>query len=162
MNDNNFKLSPIILSLYMPIKDNNPEPFDLVKSKRRFGKIVNVWEYQNKAALIITYVEINGIQVRALWDTGSELTVITNKLAEVLGVPSVRTNYTGTIGGERAHSPVYNVSLSFDQVKMDIEVTGGYSKLSDYFDIIIGLNVIYKGEMVVKLDKGKTVFKFTY
>jgi hypothetical protein len=109
---------------------------------------------------IITEVcvsKLNGVinTYKAVWDTGADETLISDKIANDLkleqnGEVEVRTLNSRTI------SKRYNCLMLFDGHNSSINLTPASFPIRPDFDIIIGMDLISLGIFV--LDKGKLSF----
>lgn len=97
----------------------------------------------------------------AIWDTGATGTVITQKVVEecVLsptGVVEVQT----AAGKTKVNSYLAHVWLPNKIVVSDVQVTFG--ELGRGVDVLIGMNIIGKGDFAVTNKDEKTVFFFAF
>ena len=114
---------------------------------------------------IITDVEIsdihnnNKIKVEALWDTGSNVTIIRNDVAGRLGIKPVGSGYMDTISDKKVASDVYkiNLFLTYHIEILKIKVVTGEPKSCD---MLIGMDIISQGDFAISNHNGKTTFIF--
>jgi predicted aspartyl protease len=95
----------------------------------------------------------------AIWDTGATGTVITKKVVDALGLKPVSKTKVRHANGE-AIVNVYYINLFLpNQVAFNfIPVTEGV--LGDDASVLIGMDVITKGDFSVSNFNGKTTFSF--
>jgi predicted aspartyl protease len=95
----------------------------------------------------------------AIWDTGATGTVITKKVVDTLGLKPVSKTKVRHANGE-AIVNVYYINLFLpNQVAFNfIPVTEGV--LGDDASVLIGMDVITKGDFAVTNFNGKTTFSF--
>lgn len=97
---------------------------------------------------------------RVLWDTGATQSCISKKVANELGLTSENTKNVTTAVGKR-DVKIYNVDIKLpsgyiisntDVLESDIE--------EQSIDLLIGMDIICKGDFSVSNFNGKTVFSF--
>ena len=103
--------------------------------------------------------EHNANRYNAIWDTGATGTVITQKVVDdcalsPTGVVEVQT----AAGKTKVNSYLAHVWLPNKIVVSDVEVTFG--ELGHGVDVLIGMNIIGKGDFAVTNKDEKTVFSF--
>lgn len=94
----------------------------------------------------------------ALWDTGATCTTISEKVVKTLGLVPIGFGDVYHAGGSRK-SGIYKVNILLPN-KLEsppIKVLDG--DLHD-FDILIGMDIISKGDFAVTHSDGKTTFTF--
>jgi len=97
--------------------------------------------------------------VRALWDTGANVSVVCKTVAKNLGLESKGvTELRYANGAQKANVYKIDLHLSDDVVFKDLFVRecndGGN------FEMIIGMDVISRGDLRILNRSGKTVFEF--
>lgn len=98
------------------------------------------------------------ITFNALWDTGATGTVITQKVAERLGIlPTGQILAFHANGKDMVNTYIVNIMLPNNVGITEVDVTEG--DLSG-FDMLIGMNVIQHGDFSVSCKNGNTVFSF--
>ena len=129
-------------------------------------------KFQNKVDCVVTesYVyapvdlsvghDVRRVKVeRSLWDTGASVTLISTRVAKVLGLTSigksgvsgynegvdVKNTYCVHIGLPTGDIVTNVMALEFD---------------NDEYDVIIGMDVICKGDFAITNLNGKTTFSF--
>ena len=95
---------------------------------------------------------------RAIWDTGATASVITNRVVSALGLSPIGVAQVHTAGGTTLAS-VYLVAIllpnkvGFQSVRVtEAPISGA--------DVLIGMDIISKGDFAVTNFGGKTVFTF--
>ena len=84
----------------------------------------------------------------AAWDTGAEITIISPRLVETLGlVPHNKGEFMG-IGGDQSVSTymIYNEEV--------------YCSDIDDYDLLIGMDIITQTDFLITNKEGKTTFQF--
>ena len=96
--------------------------------------------------------------VNALWDTGATHSAITPQLAKKIGLPVIDVTRVSTANGTK-RSPVYKIDLILpNQVLAPaVRVTEASVEGSD---MLIGMDIINKGDFAVSNFQGKTWFTF--
>lgn len=95
----------------------------------------------------------------AIWDTGATGTVITKKVVDALGLKPVSKTKVRHANGESIVNVYYiNLFLPNQVAFKFIPVTEGI--LGDDADVLIGMDVITKGDFAVTNYNGKTTFSF--
>jgi hypothetical protein len=94
----------------------------------------------------------------AIWDTGATGTVITNKVIQECNLNPIGVIEVHGIGGPiRANQFLINVWLPNKVIVPNIRATVG--ELIDT-DVLIGMDIINKGDFAVTNVNGRTVFSF--
>jgi predicted aspartyl protease len=97
-------------------------------------------------------------QFKAIWDTGATNTVITKKVISALGLKPVGKTKVKHANGEAVVNQYYvNIFLPNQVAFKFILVTEGV--LGDV-DVLIGMDIITKGDFAVTNFGGKTTFSF--
>jgi len=96
----------------------------------------------------------------AIWDTGATNTVISQKVVKDCGLKPIEMAKVYQAGGETTDTNVYLVNIRLpNAVEVDnIRVTEGI--LRDQANVLIGMDIINKGDFAVTNYKGKTAFSF--
>jgi predicted aspartyl protease len=95
----------------------------------------------------------------AIWDTGATGTVITKKVVDALGLKPVSKTKVRHANGESIVNVYYiNLFLPNQVAFKFIPVTEGI--LGDDANVLIGMDVITKGDFAVTNYNGKTTFSF--
>ena len=94
----------------------------------------------------------------ALWDTGANMTAISNKVVQDLGLVPYMYRINTTAGGN-VRSNLYYVDLILPNEVLfpRLQVTNCYM---DDFDILIGMDVITQGDLAITNKDGSTLFSF--
>ena len=102
--------------------------------------------------------ELNYIQVRGLWDTGANSSVIVTKLAKHLNlIPFGKTTVKGVNSEEEVNLYLVDLVLPNNVAFSNIKVTE-----SDFpgADMLIGMDVIQAGDFAISNGGGKTLFSY--
>ncbi len=100
------------------------------------------------------------IEIKAVWDTGATSTVITHKIARLLDLkPIGKTTVFGVNSQTIANCYMVDIGLPNNIVFRNFEVTE-CDLNSDGIDILVGMDIIQKGDFTITNAKGKTVFTF--
>ena len=95
----------------------------------------------------------------ALWDTGSSDCFISRSCAENLNLGIIDKTWVENPQG-RSYENVYYATLFLPSKHyIEVELTECHS-LSSIFEVIIGMNVIAKGDFAITGTSGKTKFSF--
>lgn len=103
--------------------------------------------------------EINSL---AIWDTGATNSVITKSAARALGlVPLSMTTVVGVHGSKIVNVYLVKITLNNENITITTEVTE-CEELSSTHDtaMLIGMNIINKGDFHISNFGGKTVMTF--
>ena len=98
------------------------------------------------------------IKVTALWDTGATNTVITKRVAQALGLSQTGVALVHHADGH-SHKPKYvvNIMLPNNVGIAYVEVTEG-DLMGE--DVLIGMDIITRGDFAITNVGGKTTFSF--
>lgn len=105
-------------------------------------------------------IEVQKVQVNALWDTGASNSCISTRLANMLHLPNIGMTKIHSAGGIH-DSRVFSVDfdLSEDLIHLQsIEVNEFLQ--NDRFDVIIGMDIITLGDFSITNANGKSVFSY--
>lgn len=97
---------------------------------------------------------------KALWDTGATCTCISEDLANKLGLQP--DDYTGVTGANNTpfSAPVYSVQLKMGKFILPYLRVVGLPMDGQEHDVIIGMDVMVRGDLSVSNYNGKTVLTF--
>jgi hypothetical protein len=99
------------------------------------------------------------IDVRALWDTGSTNTSISEGLARHLGLKSIDMCNVNGVDGIHP-SMVYQIDILLPSSVAIGDVRGAEFKDNGAFEILIGMDIITLGDFAISNKEGKTVVSF--
>ena len=100
-------------------------------------------------------------QYRALWDTGATKTCVSKKLARALKLKTVGYEFVHSASGlGQEPSPIYHVGVTLPNRVAIKELKVILTDLPDDFDVLIGMDIIGRGDMAISNNGGKTVFTF--
>ena len=97
-------------------------------------------------------------EFRGLWDTGATCSLISSRTATLLGLTPVSKTTIGHANGQSVVN-MYNISIVLpnDVLLPFIEVAeGAFSN----FDLLIGMDIITKGDLSISNKDEKTTFSF--
>ena len=96
----------------------------------------------------------------AIWDTGATNTVITERVVKDCGLKPIGMTKIYHVGGETTDTNVHfiNIRLPNNVEVYNLRVTEGI--LQGQADVLIGMDIITKGDFAVTNFKGRTVFSF--
>jgi hypothetical protein len=122
--------------------------------------------YRNIASKIITGVTIDSkstktpqrIKVDALWDTGATISAISKRKAEYLNLAQTGVEPIRGIDGIKEYPTVY-ISILFEN-DYPVLVKSAICDLAPDFDLVIGMNVISKGDFCISNMGNDTLFSF--
>ena len=99
------------------------------------------------------------MQFVAIWDTGATGSVITQAVVDACGLaPTGITTVHHVHGSEQAETYLVNIALPQNVIFPGVRVTKGV--LAGNADILIGMNIINKGDFAVTNLNGLTKFSF--
>jgi hypothetical protein len=97
----------------------------------------------------------------AIWDTGATNTVVTQAVIDACGLkPTGIAEVHGVTGIERHPTFVVHVGLPNHYMFPDLQVTRGALPGGDEGDILIGMDIIGRGDFAVTCHNGQTVFSY--
>lgn len=129
----------------------------------RFDKLSNVLNSQTKISQAFHPAKTKKPPItkiyHAIWDTGATGTVITHKVVRECGLKPIGITKVHTASGENTTS-VYlvNIVLRSNVGIAHLKVTEGILKAP--FDMLIGMDVMNRGDFAVTNRNGKTTFSF--
>ena len=98
------------------------------------------------------------IKIKAIWDTGAVFTTITPRVAKELNMEPVSATTISSITDKNIFSLIYMVNLYMpDNTKYESFVK---ETNPTHCDILIGMDIIQKGDFAVSNFNGKTTFSF--
>ncbi len=97
----------------------------------------------------------------AIWDTGATHTVITKKVVEDCQLKSSgMANVSHAGGDDEAKTYYVNVLLRNNVEVYNVKVTEG--KIKGPANVLVGMNIISKGDFAVTCKDGNTLFSYRY
>lgn len=101
--------------------------------------------------------------VHALWDTGSNSTVISDELCKELQLSPVG-NVKKTSANSSELDNKYKVDVGIPEIEtlFTVEVTTSKMIHSHNIDVLIGMDIITKGNFYIQHDSDKLIFTFEY
>lgn len=98
------------------------------------------------------------LNTKAVWDTGATHTVISKNVIQQLSLkPTGKVNAHGVHGSNAVNTYLVHIGLPNRFLVPSIRVLEG--KMAGT-DVLIGMDIITKGDFVVSNAKGKTAFEF--
>ena len=95
----------------------------------------------------------------AIWDTGATGSVITKKIVQEFNLKPVGMVEVHTAGGTKiANTYLVNIWLPNRVVFYNLKVMEG--KLSGQYEVLIGMDIISKGDFAITNYNNRTVFTF--
>ncbi len=97
----------------------------------------------------------------AAWDTGATNTIISSEIVKVLGlVPSGKCAVSAYGGVMEANT--YTIDLCFDNgyKVANLQVMSGNDENDFDYDVLIGMDVINKGDFCISTVNEETIFSF--
>jgi predicted aspartyl protease len=99
------------------------------------------------------------IPVRALWDTGAGMSVISTKIAEHLGRSCAGMRTLIGIGGV-LRTKLYDISVTLPNKVIFPIIRAAEWEGHRNYDMLIGMDIISRGRFVIDSGAGNTVFTF--
>ena len=101
----------------------------------------------------------NGVQVRALWDTGATESVITQRIVDTYGLKPTGTRRVSHAQGISENVPTFLAAIELPNklIVSNLTVTLGTLQV----DVLIGMDIISRGDFAVTHPKGNTKFTFS-
>lgn len=94
----------------------------------------------------------------ALWDTGANMTCLSNRLVSALGLKPISYQYSETAGGVVLMSVyIVDIALTDNVVVQGLLVSSGDFGTTD---VLIGMDIITQGNMTITNENGHTEFSF--
>ncbi len=100
-------------------------------------------------------------EVKAIWDTGANGSVITSKVVDVCGLKQIGLRRVLGVHGE-ATTKVFLVALEIHPQLGFPAVAVTLGDLGGEFDLLIGMDIINRGDFAVSNFEGKTAFTFRH
>lgn len=96
----------------------------------------------------------------AIWDTGATSTVITQQVVNDLGLKQVSVTQLTTAGGKKDNAPLYLVAIFLPHRVFVSELMVVKASVTGDAEVLIGMDIIGRGDFAVTNKDGKTVFTF--
>ena len=100
-------------------------------------------------------------KVIGIWDTGNSKTVISQELSERLGIDTTGEKHLrgSSFGQGEATTATVNIGIGKDVIPMvEVDVIAFTSK--EHYDVILGMDVIARGNFEVDSTNGTTILTF--
>ncbi|MBR5702687.1 MAG: retroviral-like aspartic protease family protein [Bacteroidales bacterium] len=98
------------------------------------------------------------LQFNGLWDTGASASVITERVARLLGIYPIRQVRTKDARGE-TDTNLYYVNILLPN-RMEVKNVAVSEGVLDGFDLLIGMDIINLGDFALTHKNKGTVFSF--
>lgn len=101
-------------------------------------------------------------RANAIWDTGSQICMISRALCKKLRFePRIKVNFSG-IGGviKGAHDVVY-LSIASDNATFILAMAGVIDSIPGDYDMLIGMDVITQGDFSISTANGYISYSFS-
>ena len=128
--------------------------------------ITKKYEESNFSGVIKTneniYYNNTLVPIRALWDTGSSISVISSDLAKKLNLNPIGLSYlNGTNSFNKSN--IYEIVLLLaEEQRITLHVTESHQLKDNGLDFLIGLDVICLGDFAISTYDGTVCFSFRY
>ncbi len=99
-------------------------------------------------------------ELKALWDTGAMSTCVSQERASQMGLTMVNTIQVTGANNEPFDAPVYIVRLRMGKFILPAIQVIGLPMTNAGHEVIIGMDVISKGDLSITNFEGKTVISF--
>jgi predicted aspartyl protease len=99
------------------------------------------------------------IPVRALWDTGAGMSVISANIVEKLTLSSAGNGTLTGIGGA-VRTELYDISVTLPNKALFPLIRAAEWEGSRNYDMLIGMDIISRGKFTIDNGAGKTIFTF--
>lgn len=107
---------------------------------------------------VTVHTKPENLRCKAVWDTGATMSCISRHIVEALGlIPVKAINVSGVGGRLLTNAFIVSISLPNDITFPFITVPEGFLEDSD---VLIGMDIISKGDLVISNEKGETSFSF--
>jgi hypothetical protein len=106
--------------------------------------------------------QIQPFKARGLWDTGAQMCAISSSLVRTMGLKMIGTVDVGGFGGERSETPYYRIDITLQdgQHFYSVAVAEFTERERQAHDIILGMNLITKGDFTLAREGKGTRFTF--
>jgi len=105
--------------------------------------------------------DFNGKKYKAIWDTGATGSVITEKIVKELDLIPTGMTKVSTASGERdVNTYIVSIWLPNNVVVGNVKVTEGI--VHGESEVLIGMDIITKGDFAITNYDGKTVFTYRF
>jgi hypothetical protein len=101
----------------------------------------------------------SNIEIKALWDTGAERSLITKKAATTLNLKPISKGLMSTPSDKDIPSNIYLINAYLPNGARIVDIHAFEGELNDC-DMLIGMDVISLGDFAVTNNNGKTIFSF--
>jgi hypothetical protein len=103
------------------------------------------------------------VEFTACWDTGTAITRITERVVDACGLkPAGLTNVWGTTSNDMFEVPEYLVGIQLLNNVVFPMLRAPLCFIRSGCDVLIGLDIITRGDFVITNKGGTTIFSFCY
>lgn len=101
------------------------------------------------------------LKCKALWDTGATNTVISQKLVTSLNLPVIsKTQIFGV--NNLSPTSIHIIDLWLPNYCVICKIPAAKGDLFPDFDVLIGMDIISRGDFSISNFKNRTIFSFRY
>lgn len=98
--------------------------------------------------------------LKALWDTGAMCTCVSQTIAQDLGLTQVNTAQVMGANNEPFDAPIFIVKLRMGKLVLPMIPVIGLPMENAGHDVIIGMDIISKGDLAITNYNGRTMITF--
>jgi len=130
-------------------------------SRALISEVIITEEITPKVSGDLDIRDFNGKKYKAIWDTGATGSVITEKIVKELDLMPTGMTKVSTASGERdVNTYIVSIWLPNNVVVGNVKVTEGI--IHGEYEVLIGMDIITKGDFAITNYDGKTVFTFRF
>jgi uncharacterized protein YchJ len=130
-------------------------------SRALISEVIITKEITPKVSGDLDIRDFNGKKYKAIWDTGATGSVITEKIVKELDLMPTGMTKVSTASGERdVNTYIVSIWLPNNVVVGNVKVTEGI--IHGEYEVLIGMDIITKGDFAITNYDGKTVFTFRF
>lgn len=118
--------------------------------------------YVSDAVKVVSLSEngdIDSYKCKGLWDTGATTSVISRKIVEKLRLPAVSKTQIFGVNG-RFETTMHVIDLCLPNKHIVRRVSAVLGVLMSGIDVLIGMDIITKGDFSISNCNGRTLFSF--
>ena len=159
------KIDVIWNGIVVPASQKDESKYQMAPSRVAYVDNVFMAGYEEKANRLITPVTVqesggNAESIlinKAIWDTGTVVSCISDEIARRENMKPVDSGVLATLTGQKEIVYYFlDIWLSKDVKVAGISMAGRDS------DFVIGMDIISRGNLIVKNNNGKTELRFEY
>lgn len=162
------KIDVIWNGIIVPAGQKDESEHQIAPSRVAYVDNVFMAGYEEKANRLITPVTVqesggNAESIlinKAIWDTGAVVSCISDKIARRENMKPVDSGVLATLTGQKEIVYYFlDIWLSKDILIPNVKVAG-ISMVGRDSDFVIGMDIISRGNLIVKNNNGKTELRF--